>query len=349
MADIPEFFSLNLGHDTIKAAQIKKTGSSVKLIELSSMATLNGILDNDSDTGIDSLSKEVNKLIKNNNITTKNFVLSVPETLVFSRLIKLPKVSDEEANEAIQYALKPLVPVPLENVNISFLEIDETKVDDIVYTNWYAVAAPKQLIAKFQTLAERAGLNLFAIETESLAITRMVHYTASDDIKSDDMIIDIGAESSNVILSRNGVVIFSQNIGTGSDALTKVIAADFGLEQSQADKYKLAYGLDFQEHEGKIAKSIEPLVQIMMSEVSKTVAYYNEKIGGKGITNLYLTGGGGALKGLDQYMQNKLNIPTKLANPLNHIEVDNSIQDFVQKTNINSFNVAIGLALKGIV
>lgn len=349
MADIPDFFSLNLGHDTVKTAQIKGGSQGVKLSALASQAAINGILDNDSIEGVETLSKEVLKLVKDNNISTKNFVLSVPETLVFSRLITLPKMKDEEVSDAIQYALKPLVPVPLENVNISFLEIDDKKVNETEYTNWYVVAAPKQLITKFQSLSEKTGLNLFAIETESLAITRMIHYNHSDEIQGDAMIIDIGAESSNVILSRSGVVIFSQNIGTGADALTKVIAADFGLDPNQADKYKLTYGLDFQVNEGKIAKSMEPLIQIMISEISRTVTYYNEKIGGKGISNVYLTGGGGMLKNLDSYIQQKLNITTKVANPLAKVQVDESMANNIQKYNINSFNVAIGMALKGLV
>lgn len=348
MAKLPEFFGLNLGHEAIKLVQLKEDGSHMKLVGAYKMPATPGMLDNDSEEGVSILSKEISKAVKSSGLNTKNCVISVPEVSVFSRLITLPELEEKDISDAINYALKPLVPIPIENVNVSFLEINRQEVDSRKMVNWYVVAAPKQLIARLQLVVEGAGLNLLAVETEALAIARMVQYNYSIMANTDCMLLDMGSDSTNLILSRNGVVIFSQNIGTGSDALTKVIAADFGIDLQMAEKYKIAYGLSKTQGEGKIFKSIEPIMQIMLSEVQRTIVYYSDKIGGSGISKIFLTGGGAHLIGLDKFITEKFSIQSEVVNPIKNIKVDPALAGTVQHMALNSLNVSIGLGLKGV-
>lgn len=344
---VPDFFGINLGHYSIKIFEVKPTGNKARLVSMGSTPTNNANLDADSEQGIELMANEIAKAAKASGVKTNNCVLSVPETAVFSRLLTLPKVKDEEIEQTIHWALKPLVPIPLEDVNVSYLQIDEKVLEGNTFVNWYVVAAPKQLITKYVQVMEKAKLNLLAVETEALALTRMIQYNYAADIKKDVMILDLGAESTNVVLARNGVVIFSQSISTGSNALTKVIAADFGLDMVQAEKYKLSFGMDFSQGEGKIAKSMEPILQILLGEINRTLAYYKEKIGGENISSIFLTGGGSNLIKFDEYLTQKLGTQALVADPIKNVDMDNKKREELAHTNIRSFNVAIGLALKG--
>lgn len=341
---IPEFFGLDLGHNSIKLAQLKRNGDKAQLVDIGSTPTLGGILDNNSEAGLSALSNELSKAHKASGINSKNCVVSVPEVSVFSRLLTLPIVKDEEVSESIHWALKPLIPVPLENVNVSFLQIDEKKVEDKSVANWYVVAAPKSLIDNLKIVMDKASLNLLAVETEALAIARMVAF--SNSAIKDLMVLDFGAESSNIILVRNGVVVFSQSISTGSNALTKVIAADFGIDNVQAEKYKTSFGLDFSNGDGKIARSLEPIMKILVSEISRTYTYFKERVGGSEIKNLFLTGGGSLLPKLDEYLTKEVGIPTAIVNPLQNISLSGNVKKEVDQVNIHSYSVAIGLGLK---
>lgn len=348
MAVIPDFFGLNLGHFSIKLAEIKRVGTKARLEAIGSTPTSVGLLNNDSDAGVKSLANEINKACRNSGIKSRNCVMSVPESAVFSRLITLPKVTDKEVGEAIQWALKPLVPLGLEEVNVSFLEIDQKVIDGNTFSNWYVVAAPKELIQRYQLSMETAGVNLLAVETESLALTRMVVYNYPQFAKKDIMIVDMGAENTNVILSRNGVVMFSQTISTGSNAITKVISSDLGVDMVQAEKYKITYGLDTTQAEGKVAKSVEPILQIISAEILRTLSYYKEKIGGTGISEVFVSGGGSDLLKFNEYLQAKLNIGVINSNPIANFEQDPMLGQKLQNVHLSSFNVSLGLALKGL-
>ena len=345
--NLPPFFGINIGKDKIKIIQVKKEGEQKeKLIGIGSVPSSVSLVSNESEDGNTELATEISRGAKVAGVDTKNCVISIPELSVYSRLLTLPKVNENEVEESIHYALKPLIPVPIESVNITFLPVDEIKNENGVLVNWYAVAAPKQLVDRDVKILEKAGLNLLAIETESLALVRMVYFCHEIPQGRDVMIIDIGAETTNMIIARNSVVVFSQSVSTGSNAMTKVIAADFGISESEAEKYKVTYGLDFQAGEGKIAKSIEPIVQIILGEISRTLTYLRERISGESVDSVYLTGGGSALKGLDIYMKEKLSLNVMTSNLLSHLDIDPKLNTKIGSSEGKEYNVALGLALK---
>ncbi|BCX13866.1 MAG: pilus assembly protein PilM [Candidatus Dojkabacteria bacterium] len=341
MAQLPDFFGLDLGHNSFKMIDLKLKNNKAELENLHVAKAQELDWNNMDASTIKKVSEILSSEIKKSKIKAKNCVLSLPESSVFSRLIRLPKVKDDEVSESIQWAIKPLIPVDINDVNISFLEIDTVNEDKQEFINWYVVAAPKKLVEKIVDTIEGAGLRLLAIETEALAITRSVYFNHSP--KSDVIIIDFGAKSTNVILSRNGVVMFAQTINTGSDDLTKVIASDYGIDIEIAEKYKNSFGIDKTLGEGKIASSIEPVMNVMISEISRALTYFRERISDKPANEIYLTGGGASLPGLESYVTSKIGLQAKLVNPFLNIDLKNKK---LENMNINSFSVAVGLALK---
>lgn len=344
---LPPFFGLNIGKDKLKIAEVELISEDkAKLKYISSHQSSVALVSNESEEGEMQLANEIIKCVKSSGTNTKNCVISLSELSVYSRLLTLPKMKEEELEEAVHYALKPLIPVPIEGVNISFLEVDEVKTQFGQMINIYSVAAPKLLVDRYVRILAKAGLNLLAIETESLSIARMIFFTNKIPQGKNVLIMDVGAENTNIIIARNSVVIFSQSISTGSNAMTKVIASDFGIDQNEANKYKIAYGLDPSAGEGKIAKSIEPVAQIIVSEASRTLSYLREKIGGDSVSSVFLTGGGSGLKGFDKFCKDKLGLETVIVNPLNNLEIDSKLAGLVQSMETRGFNVAIGQALK---
>lgn len=344
MANLPEFFGLDLGNESIKVIKIKEKRNSFQIQNIASKKIEANLLQNQSTEGIKKIGDEIKSVMKEAKIRTDKCVTSLPESGIFSRMITLPKVEVEEQDESIHWSIKSLVPIPIENLNVSYLKIRDYKQNEKQMVDWYAVAAKKEMVNQTIEIAKAANLKLLAVETEALSTTRTL--SVNFGVKQDILIVDFGAENTNLIIARNGVVAFSQTIGTGSDALTKVIAADFGLTDEDAEKYKISYGMDPQLEEGKIAIVLQPLVNIIIEELKRTMSYYQSKIGGSNLAGVYLTGGGSKLPKFDDYIRNAVGIETILADQLPKIELPKKLKedpDF----NMSSYNVAIGLALKG--
>jgi type IV pilus assembly protein PilM len=209
----------------------------------------------------------------------------------------------------------------------------------------YVVAAPKSLTDRFRNIAQKAGLELLALETEALATTRAIVFNRID-ANGDIIIVDFGASTTNLILARNGVVLFSQISTTGSDALTKAIAADYGIDYAEAEKYKRAFGLVASKGEGKIARSIEPIIQILLSDIVRTLSYFREKVGGKINDTLFLTGEGANLPGLTAYLEAKINLKAQVVNEFTNITIDKKIEAELTNFSLGGMTVAVGLGLK---
>lgn len=342
---LPEFFGLDIGNHSIKVAQLSRNGESqATLNHIGAVKTEFGLLENASDQGIKQVAEAVKRAKEAAGIRTNNCVAAIPESPVFSRLITIPKVDESKLEESVHWELKPLIPVPLDEVDIAFLEIGEKQQEGDTLIDVYAVAAPKTLTERYKKMAEYAGLELLALETESLANTRAVIFNY--ETERDIMIFDFGAQGTDLIVSRDGVPVFAQSISTGSDALTRTIAADYGLDINEAEKYKRAFGLHRDEGEGKIAKSIEPIMQIIVNEMSRILTYFRQKIGDTSATKIYMCGEAAKLPGIGEFFQEHIGLGTMMADPVQKIKIANSARKEIDQLSSIGFSVSIGLGLK---
>ncbi len=344
--DLPDFFSLDIGNHSIKVVEIKRESiDKAKLRHLGSIPTPFGVLNSDKHSSKKELAIRIKEVLEEAGIKTKKCIAALPESSIFTRLITLPKVVDEEKlDDLIYWSVKQYIPLPLSNVQYDYIPITEKKINGKVMLQLLIVAAPKLLVKRYMDIVSNADLELLALETETIATSRSVTFNYGD--KGVYMTLDFGANGTDMSVIKNGNMIFSQSITTGSDAMTKAIASDFNLEFSQAEKYKIAYGLDSTKIDGKIYKSIEPIVQIIVDEVNRTLNFFRTQLRDSVPSKIFLSGDGAKLIMLDKYIQDKTGIATELINPISKIDVDKSIADEVKNSSMVGFSVALGLGLK---
>jgi type IV pilus assembly protein PilM len=343
--DLPDFFGIDIGDHSIKVAQVKRKGADkAELQKLGAVITNVGLLEDESDQGTENLAKSLKEAKQAADISTNNCVAAIPESPLFSRLLSIPKVDDDKIEETVHWELKPLIPVPLDDVDIAFLEIGETVQNGQTMLDIYAVASPKKIVERYKQVCALAGLNLIAVETESLSNTRTVSFNYG--LQKSAMIVDFGSHNTDVVLARDGVPIFAQTISTGSDSLTKAIAADYGITEQQAEQYKKAYGMRFDQGEGKIAKSIEPIMQLIISEMSRTLTYLKQRVGESQTAKMFMVGEAAKLPGLPDYLKQQLGLETLLVDPIAKLELSGGLKSKLEQANTLGYSVAIGLGLK---
>lgn len=342
---LPEFFGIDIGNHSIRLAQISRRGDEITLSNLAEAKIEFNLLNNASDQGMQELAEKLKNLRIEAGIRTLNCVMGIAENPVFSRLVTIPELPDDQIEEAVQWELKPLIPVPLTDVDIAFLEISRRQIGPQKLIDVFVVAAPKSLTDRYKQLAELAGFNLIALETEALANTRLVLYLHPDEA-NDVMIFDFGASGTDIVVARAGVPVFTQSLSTGSDALTKAIAADYGIDLDQAERYKLAYGLDASQGDGKIAASLNPVMQILLNELQRTLAYFRDKLPDSKVEKIYLCGQASRLVGLSAYLKQNLGLEPIILYPEQKISIQSINQALLANTGLSGYTVCLGLALK---
>jgi type IV pilus assembly protein PilM len=204
------------------------------------------------------------------------------------------------------------------------------------------VAAPKNLVNIYVNIIKTAGLEPVALETEAVAIARAIGYRSDLDKA---LIVDMGAQSTDISIMNNKRPVYSQSISTGSDALTKAIAADFSFEYVQAEEYKRNYGLDKTQLEGKIYNSLKPVMDLITTEIQKAIEFFRSKNPNSMPSKVVITGDGALLPGIVVYYAETLGMEVQLGNPWEYIQMNKNQAQVISK-GAPGYTVAVGLALK---
>lgn len=341
---LPPFIGIDIGKNTTKVTQVQWSGSKPKLVKAFNFETGKGNLGSDESDLRADLSTRIRDALNGAKLNTKKAVVALPEPSVFNRLLTFPALEEKALNEAIHWNAKQFIPLPMDQVQMDWIKTGDIDVNGKKMIQLLLVAAPKKLIEKTVTLFDEIGLELIAIETEAVATARVVAQNYTDGQAT--LILDVGSAGTDVSVISGGNLIFSQSLGTGSDAMTQAIASGFSIDTIQADQYKVKFGLLADQGEGKIYNILQPVVNIIVTEITKTINFFRSKYQQSTPQKILILGEGGKIPGLPEYLGDKLGIPAELANLSKNVDIDGSIQSEIESSGLTGYAVSLGLALK---
>lgn len=335
---------LDLGFSSIKAVALSGSAGHLTLVSVGSIATPpRGIL---SETPADeqNMVNIIARLFHDMNVTVKNVNIALPESQVFSRVIEIPKLTEKELSSAIQWEAEQYIPLPINQVNVDYAILESIKESDTMKV--ILVAAPIRLIEKYTRILETAGLTIGSIETDAIALSRIIPKNIPADANL--LLLSIGASSSDICIMRKNTLSFVRSIPTGGESLTRVIAEEMGFTHDQAEEYKKTYGLDTNQLEGKIAASIQPVFTTIIEEINKVLAFYKEHYPNDSITGNIISGGSAKLPGLIGYITSATGVDSQIATPFEGIAMDEKSKSLVESS-ASTFTIATGLAMKDLI
>ncbi len=341
MAKLPDHVGIDFGNYSVKAVELKgiHTGSP-SLVAFGKQSTPPGVINSDDKGHQKKLSEALKSLYKSSGIRNKQIVIAIPESAVFTRFIELPGLKENEIETAVYYKAKQYLPIPIEEVNMSYilLGFDEGK---NAY-NVLIVAAPKNLVNLYTDVVVSAGLDPLAVETESVAMGRsMFKSTGATHVT----ILNFGSQTTDMAILHQGQMIFSQSIAIGSDSMTQALVNQFGLEYNQAEQYKRSYGITYGVLENKIYNALKPILDAILTEVQRGVEFYKTSAVRSAPKDYLLNGDAALLPGLQEYLKKNFEINSYIADPWRNINIPSKLKESVSKDK-PAYSVAVGLALK---
>jgi type IV pilus assembly protein PilM len=341
MAKLPDHVGIDFGTHSVKAVELRGIHTtSPQLVNLGSQLTPKGVINSEDKQDQKKLADVLKKLYDNSGFKNRNVVMALPEFSVFTRFLEFPGVKKEELREAVIFEAKQYIPMSIDDVQMSFVIIGYNQEKNAPRV--LLVAAPKKVINIYMDVAQFADLDLVAIETESVAMGRAMYRSTG---QGNMVILDFGANSTDMSILVNGHLVFSQSIAIGSDSLTQSIVNKFNFEYTRAEEFKRNYGVIPTVLEGKIYSVVSPILESIMLEVQRGIEFYKNKTASAAPVDYLLNGDGALLPGLPEFVAKALGVKTQVANPWNNISVSNKFKDIIAKGG-PSYSVAIGLALK---
>ena len=339
---MPMHLGLDIGSESIKIVAVDKQGDKHILTAMSHGPTPVGALKSKNEIEEQSLIAAVKAVVDSSRAKTKDVVCALHESDVFTRVVQMPSLSDRELSSAMRWEAEQVIPLPIDEVIYQHQVIRRPEKDvPGAKMDVFLIAAPKALIDRYQRILLGAGLHPKALETEMVALARSL--VGSNPYSPTTLILDFGAEATDMSVVKNGFIAFTRSISSGGAALTRAIAAELGFEMAQAESYKRTYGLVANQMEGKINHAMQPVIAIVLEEIKRVLAYYAERNPKDPVRRITLAGGSARLPGFVVEIATALGVEVQMADPFFNIS-HRPTQELADEG--PRFAVAAGLSLK---
>ncbi len=324
---------VDIGTTSIKLVQLTSNDAGTShTLDTYGIASVSFDVDSVAPGNIEKIAAVLAALVERSGATTDTVVASMSNSAIFTSVIEMPMLTPVELDSAVQFEAKKYIPIPIEEVTISWTELDKTPDGKIVVL---ITAAQKSLIASYQKIFKLAKLNLVSIDIEALALIRSV---VGDD-KGSVLLVDIGAKSTHLNIVEKGNLLLTRNLPVGGETITNAIAHSLQVTYARAEQFKKDFGI---KQENVIPATIKPILTQIKGEAQQLVSIYRAR--SKNFDKLVVCGGGSNLPGLDSFFGDLG--PTVIhGDPLSRLTYDPKLKTLLSQYS-GSLAVAIGLALR---
>lgn len=295
---------VDIGFESIKLVGVQRSGKNVKVLGFNNLPLQSAIIDSDHIKDKQKIAELIQKGLneaKPHGFSPRYCITVMPEFLVFSKTIQLPKMSEAELKVAALNQASQYIPVPLANVNVDsqilITHPDEPLVDILV------VATPKSLVQEYIDLFKIIGLEILAIDTKALAATRAIVAPAD---KGGMLILEIGTVNSRLSIVDNRQVRFVSTIGVGGDQIIQKINGETqNREEFLTAKYKVG-----------LAEDADPniVIEKIAEDITKAIRYHQTRdYKASRISEIRICGSGSLIPHICPAIEKQVNIKTVVA------------------------------------
>ena len=324
---------VDIGTTSLKIVQVSDNdGSSPQVLETYGMVNTPFEVDNMAPDSVDKVSSVLINLLNKAGVTTDKAVASMSNSAVFTSVIEMPTLTDAELNNAVRFEAKKYIPLPLDEVNMSWTALDKTPDGKTVVL---VTAAQKALVLNYQRIFKAAKLDLLSIDIEALALIRSV---IGDD-KGSVLMVDIGARSTHLNIIEKGSLLLTRNVPVGGETITNTIARALKISYVRAEQFKKDFGIN---QSSVVPEAIKPILMQIKGEAQQLISIYRAR--SRVFDKMIIVGGGASLPGLDSFFGD-LGPKVIHGDPLSRITYNPELKPLLEQYS-GSLAVAIGLALR---
>jgi type IV pilus assembly protein PilM len=267
-----------------------------------------------------------------------------------TKRLQVPDGTKEEVEDNILWESEQYIPFGADDSEVDFFilgDIPEDDVKDVI------VAAIRIDVAeKYMGYVKSVGLVPKVVDVNVFAINNIFEavYENDLDIYSDEgvIIIDFGAQTTTVLVYKNGGPVLTKEVNVGGVLITEEIQRIMGVSYEEAEDLK-TFGDENGNLPEEIVSIISNQIETQLLEIKKVLNFYIATGSSEQITNCLLTGGGAKLPGLLEALTDMIGGEVDILNPFKVIDYNkkNITESEIEQIATTGV-VAIGLGMRSI-
>ena len=338
------FLGIDIGDSSLKMVELRKKNRRIYLANYAFSENVSEV----NFTKIDDLNylaKAIVKVKDEAGIMSGRVTASLPTFAVFSSIININNVEKKNLANTVNEEAKKVIPLPLDEMILDWKVVPDAngKIPNKGNMRIFLTGSPKKLVRKYIDVFKKAKLSLASLETETFSLVRSL---VGDD-KSTVMIVEIGANSTDLSIVKESIPVLSRSLAVCAATITTVLAEKMGLSYAQAEQFKLDLSVtlnqDSQEELPQlIIKTLEPIV----TEIQYMLDFFRSQNNGE-VEKIILSGGGALLLNLTEYLSKRLNLQVIIGDPWSRVNYPAELKPVLSEIG-PKLAVAIGLAMREI-
>jgi type IV pilus assembly protein PilM len=276
---------------------------------------------------------------------SKDVVLGMGNQRVLARDLTMPKMSLAQIRESLPFQVQDMLPMPVADALLDFYPISEGAGENGPVVNGLLVAAVKDAVLANVTAAKLAGLSPVEVDLIPFALTRV--QSRGSHSTGTVAVVDVGAATTNVVVTIAGVPQFVRIIPSGGGDVTRAIATRLGIDEGIAESAKRALGLAA----GPVNAEQRPVVEIiyevtseLVNSIRNTISYFDNTHAASNVERIILSGGGSKLSGFASALGELTRTEVVVTDPFASVAMAKGIASGEAHVR-DSMTVALGLAL----
>lgn len=280
---------------------------------------------------------------------------------IVSKIISLPPLGDEEAENAVRWQMRDEIPFKVEEGLFSFYRLPGGTKDKV---NYLVAAAKQNVVLRAVQTLNLANAKPMAV----IPISEALHYTFKSEIEEEEdgavCILSMGRFLTNISFYFKGDLQLSRDVPIGSDditrAMTSILVSEEGrleLDYEQAERIRVQYGIPFKIEEypklehipiAHLQAVIRPALERIEEEITRTVEYFRNKINDANVTKIIFTGLASQTPHLAEFLSASIGIEFSIVDVFTNVTIDESVPEKDKLQNENQrLGAAVGAVLGG--
>jgi len=286
-------------------------------------------------------------LVAEHNVKARDVAIGVRGHSVIIKKISLPRMSQEELDESIQWEAEQYIPFDVKVVNID-TQILTPAGDAAGQMDVLLVAAKKDMINDYTSVCAEAGLAASVVDVDAFAVQNA--YEASYELPPGEtmVLINVGAAVTNINILADGTTTFTRDVTMGGNSFTEEIQKQLNISYDEAEALKVGgQGETDAVVPQEVERVIQGVAEQLAGEIQRSLDFYAATAADNRISRVFLSGGTARIPALFKVIEQRAAVPVEILNPFKAIEIDNRKFDPMLLTSVAaSAAVAVGLALR---
>ena len=321
--------SFDFGSESIKVVEGRYIREQLQVTNCFSVTTPQGAIEDGRIVNVSLLVTTLSKALSDHGVKAKDAIGCLNSTQIINRELLIPVVAPDEMETVVRYEIQQFLPINLSDYLIQYVILGEVEVMGEKRLKLNVITFPEKMARSYYDLLKELGFKPYALDVSYNAISKLATYsdlleqvtTAEGTVA----FVDMGAQSIDLNIFTDENIQFTRLIKSGGAIIDEKLNQLPDMSIKSAVSLKQEADLREIGSSNLVQRAIILSIDEMLYELERVLQFYRNKAVGNTIDHVYLLGGLSHLKGLENYMENRLNTPVSKLKDISLTDVNQAL------------------------